>query len=732
MSYSVIALVAQAWPSGWMPLALAGCLLILLGCLAGLLVLCARPRPGADPALSIGADEGAGRLDVEQRKRLLEIAHRLSFSLDLEQALKQICAVSRDLLKSYGCALYFLEADGETLRPVVAIDSPYEEQTLATPLHVDHSFTGQAVKARRGLIFNDAWANPAGHWIPGTPEEKEERVLVAPFLAVGRVLGAMCLNRVGQPFTEEDLVLAEILAAYAATALKNAQAQRDLQREVQERRQAEEKFSIAFRSSPSALSISFLRDGRFIEVNDSFVELAGYTREEIIGRTALDLGLWGDERAREALIREVREKGAARNFEFAFRRKSGETGAGLLSAEVIHLAGEPCILAVTADITERNRLQAQLAQAQKLEAVGRLAGAVAHDFNNLLTAIIGNAELFLATADPQAAGRREMEVIRETGRRAAELTRQLLMLTRRQVTEPALLDLNQVIQGMSQMLFRLVGEDVRCRLALDPQLWAVRADLSQIEQLLLNLVVNAREAMPDGGELTIATANVGDDEGPAPGRYVRLSISDTGVGMSPAVQERIWEPFFTTKADGTGLGLTTVYNVVQSAGGHIRVRSQENSGTTFEVDLPATGEPTEGIEENPAPAAETMPRGQGMILLVEDEAAIRDLAQNALSGLGYQVLAAGSAELALESVRGEEEKIDLVISDVILPGMNGRELVTELKKHHAGMRVRYISGYTDVRVANVDIAGGAGFLAKPFTPMDLAKKVGDLLSGQTF
>ena len=310
------------------------------------------------------------------------------------------------------------------------------------------------------------------------------------------------------------------------------------------------------------------------------------------------------------------------------------------------------MLGVINDITERNRLQAQLLQAQKLEAVGRLAGGVAHDFNNLLTAIIGNAELFLMGADSEAPGYQEVKIIRRTAGRAAELTRQLLALSRRQVMAPTLLNLNNVLKGMSEMLPRLVGEAVQYDLALDPNLRLVKADLSQMEQVVLNLVVNAREAMPDGGALRIATENVVLDEGQIysevePGEYVCLSVTDSGVGMPPAVQEHIWEPFFSTKTTGAGLGLATVYGVVKQLGGYIATHSQEGNGTIFEIYLPVA----EGVAQ-PAPPAEEqdrseMPAGDDTILLVEDEFAIRELAHSVLTELGYRVLAARSAEDAL-------------------------------------------------------------------------------------
>jgi two-component system, cell cycle sensor histidine kinase and response regulator CckA len=376
-----------------------------------------------------------------------------------------------------------------------------------------------------------------------------------------------------------------------------------------------------------------------------------------------------------------------------------------------------------------------LLQAQKLEAVGRLAGGVAHDFNNLLTTIIGNAELFLMAADAGDAGYQEVKVIRRTAGRAAELTRQLLALSRRQVMAPALLNLNNVLKGMSEMLPRMVGGDVQYELALDPNLRLVMADLSQMEQVVLNLVVNAREAMPAGGALRIATENVVLDEGQIysevePGDYVCLSVADSGAGMPPAVQEHIWEPFFTTKSTGAGLGLATVYGIVKQLGGYIATHSQEGRGTIFEIylrvaEVPASLSPP--VED--AESAD-MPTGDDTILLVEDEFAIRELAHSVLTELGYRVVATRSAEDALQRLEQQPLDVDLVLSDVVLPGMSGGELVAELHRRYGAFKVLFTSGYTDDRLTGDDIAGDdAGFLAKPFTPRTLAQKVRAVLDG---
>ena len=742
----------QPWPAWLTPVlcGLAGCCVLFV---AGIAYLW---RQGRAQTRSLRDEVSEARKirdnlqeSRRQQEQLLEAARQVTESLDIRDVLTRIAAAAQEILQSYGCAIYLLKPDGRTLRPVVSLD-PYDSEILNVPLDIDGSFTGQAIIARRGLIFNDAWEDASGHWIAGTPEETEERVMVAPLIVDGEALGAVTLNRIGTLFTPEDLALAETFAVYAGLALKNAQAYDALQREVEERRRvedalrtSEEKFSIAFRSSPGAISISSLEDGRLIDVNDSFVQMTGYSRDEVIGQSVDDLHLWAGEEPYSHLMDRLRERGKITNYDYPFRRQSGAPGDGLFSAEVVELAGELCALGVISDITGRNRLQAQLMQAQKLEAVGRLAGGVAHDFNNLLTAIIGNAELFLLGADTDTLGYQEVQVIRRTARRAAELTRQLLTLSRRQVMDPAPLNLNNVIKGMSEMFPRLVGEDIRYELALDPNLRLVAADLSQMEQVVLNLVINAREAMPDGGALQIVTENVTLDEGQLytevkPGEYVCLSVVDSGVGMTPAIQEHIWEPFFTTKANGTGLGLATVYGIVKQFGGHVATHSQVARGTTFEIYLPVIDRPDRAPPPQIDEQVADLPTGDSTILLVEDEFEIRELAHSVLTGLGYTVLAARSGEDALVRAEQHPGRIDLILSDIVLPDIDGGELVQRLRNRQPDVKVLFTSGYADDRIANADIdtgkAGprapaGAGFLEKPFSPQTLARMVRTALGG---
>ena len=387
------------------------------------------------------------------------------------------------------------------------------------------------------------------------------------------------------------------------------------------------------------------------------------------------------------------------------------------------------------DITERKQLEEQFHQAQKMEAVGRLAGGVAHDFNNLLTAILGSADLVLDSLTPGVPAREELEEIRKAALRAADLTRQLLAFSRQQVIAPTALNPNEVVANMDKLLRRLLGEDVELRTRLTPDLVTVKADPSQLEQVVLNLAVNARDAMPNGGKLTIETQNVELDAAyvrghisAQPGPYAMIAVSDTGVGMDAATQARIFEPFFTTKeiGKGTGLGLATVYGIVKQSGGWIWVYSEPGQGTTFKIYLPRVTEAVPPAAVTPAPPASV--RGSETILLVEDDEMIRNLVQKVLQANGYRVLVAANGRDA-ERVAGQHEgPIHLLMTDVVMPGMNGREVAERLAAARAGVRVLYLSGYTDDAIVHHGVLEpGVAFLQKPFTPAVLGRKVREVL-----
>ena len=485
------------------------------------------------------------------------------------------------------------------------------------------------------------------------------------------------------------------------------------------------------------------RETRITSWNLGARRLLGRTAEEMLRRPLASLFAEGVADPEGMAIRLLDTRLPDR-LETEFRSADGSSidvmaSGSPLSAADGQLDGH---IIVARDITERRRaeveraeLESQFRQAQKMEAVGRLAGGVAHDFNNLLTVIMGRSEFLrqqLPANDPLL---RHVDVITQGAQRAAKLTGQLLAFSRRQVLQPKVLDLNGVIGGMAEMLRRLIGENIVLVTLPAPGLGRVMADPSQVEQILMNLAVNAHDAMPSGGRLTLETSNVVNDEtyvrqhmGARPGAYVMLAVTDTGTGMSAETQARLFEPFFTTKGPGkgTGLGLATVYGIVKQSGGNIWVYSEPGHGTCFKVYLPRVDEATDAAESPDAAGAS--PRGHETILLVEDEPDLRELALEILAMHGYVVLEAAEAGEALRLGEGHTGRIDLLLTDVIMPGMSGRELAVQLTARRPGLRVLYMSGYTaDAMAKHGVLEPEIMFLQKPYSPAALAHKVREVL-----
>ena len=422
-------------------------------------------------------------------------------------------------------------------------------------------------------------------------------------------------------------------------------------------------------------------------------------------------------------------------FETVHRCKDGSVFPVEITANRLEFHGESYGIAFSRDITERKKLEAQFFQAQKMEAVGQLAGGVAHDFNNLLGVILGYSELLLEKQDAAQPQFRQLEEIKKAAKYGASLTRQLLAFSRKQVLEPKVLDLNQLIADMLKMLQRLIGEDVALTFVPTASLGSVKVDPGQIEQVLMNLVINARDAMPNGGKLTIETENVELDQAyfnqhssGTPGPHVLLAVSDTGTGMDADTQARIFEPFFTTKekGKGTGLGLATVYGIVKQSGGYVWVYSEPGHGTTFKVYFPRFAEV--GASEKADIAPKATPQGSETILLVEDAEPLRELTRLFLEGAGYTVLEASSGAEALEKSRGHTGPIHLLVTDVIMPGMSGADLARKLRAERPESGIIFISGYTDDAIAHHGVLeSGVTLLVKPFTRDALTSKVREVL-----
>jgi two-component system cell cycle sensor histidine kinase/response regulator CckA len=481
------------------------------------------------------------------------------------------------------------------------------------------------------------------------------------------------------------------------------------------------------------------RTGIIVWINPAFTRLTGYSSEEAVGRNPRELVRSGvhDATLYEELWTTILA-GDVWSGEMTNRRKDGTlyterqtiTPVKGPDGQVLHF------ISIKQDLSDEKRLEAQFLQSQKMEVVGRLAGGVAHDFNNLLTIINMTADLAaenLRHGDPL---REDFAEIRHAGERAAGLTRQLLAFSRKQILKPGVIDLGALAQDMSGMLQRLIGEDVHLAVTSPHDLGRVKADPGQIEQVIMNLVVNARDAMPDGGKLTIEARDVLIDEssldahpGMHAGPHVMVAVSDTGSGMDAATRARIFEPFFTTKepGKGTGLGLSTVYGIVKQSGGGVWVYSEPGCGTTFKIYLPRISEPLQATTATPAPAART---GIETILVVEDEAPLRKLATRMLRSAGYTVLEAANADAALLVLQRHEQPVHLLLTDVVMPGLNGRELATQLAGTRPEMKVLYTSGYTDDAILRHGVLGdGARFIGKPYSKAGLLAKVRCLLDG---
>jgi PAS domain S-box-containing protein len=498
---------------------------------------------------------------------------------------------------------------------------------------------------------------------------------------------------------------------------------------------AESQFRALFKNSREAVLIAN-DEGVFVDANPAACKLLGVPHEEVVGYTVRDFAAKESDAGDWPMWEQFRKEGRVHQ-PIQLKRPDGTLLDVDFFATANFLPGSH--FSMLHDLTERRKLEGQLQQSQKLEAVGTLAGGIAHDFNNLLTVIIGYSDLSLNSPDNSAPVVRNLEEVIKAAERAASLTRQLLAFSRKQVLQPKVLDLNTVIADIGKMLTRLVGEHIVIRTLSDAGLGRVNADPGQIEQVIVNLVVNARDAMPNGGEITIETANVFLDEEFAschvsvkPGWYVMTTVTDAGQGMDADTLKLIFEPFFTTKelGKGTGLGLSTVYGIVKQSGGNIWVDSQVGIGTTFKVYLPLIDEPVTEV-----PAAEPglpMSRGTETILVAEDEEMMRNLARESLKVHGYTVLESANGAEALAVCKQHDGPIHLLLTDVLMPGMSAADLVRQFRKSRPETRILYMSGYAAPSIADRGILPeGLAFIGKPFTPDSLVRKVGEVLRAQT-
>lgn len=537
------------------------------------------------------------------------------------------------------------------------------------------------------------------------------------------------------------------LSAYPRAALARAAAREQaLEHEIAERRrveaalrESEERYRLIADHTSDLIGLYDLNDSaRRVYASPSHRAMLGYEPSDLAKIAPHDLVHPEDLPAVATYQNQLFEHSTA-TATYRLRHANGSWVWVDSRATIVTNAGQRYALMVDRDVSERKHLEAQLTQSQRLESVGRLAGGIAHDFNNLLTAIMGNTELARDSLPASHPARADIEEIMSSSLRAAELTRQLLAFARKQIIKSHVIDLNRLIRDMDKLLRRLIGEHIELIVLAEPGLWQIRADPGQIEQVLVNLAVNARDAMPTGGTLTIETHNVRLDHDYAhrhisasPGCYVMLAVSDTGSGMDEELQGQIFEPFFTTKAPGrgTGLGLATCYGIIKQHGGNIWPYSEPGHGSTFKIYLPRVEAP---VEEPRLPAAgDDLPAGTETVLLAEDEPSVRTLAARVLRTQGYTVVEAGNGDAALELARAwAGAPFDLLLTDVVMPRMSGKVLAEQIQTLYPASQVLFISGYTDSAIVHHgQLDPGIVFLQKPFSPAALARKVREVLDAR--
>ena len=498
--------------------------------------------------------------------------------------------------------------------------------------------------------------------------------------------------------------------------------------------ESSQKFKAVFENSPITVALTILPGGTFSEINQAFIDMFGYSRDEAISKTTVELGVWLHKAVRDRYLQLLRKNGYVHNFEAEMRRKDGKVIVVLFSGVQLDIAGKPSVLSAVMEITEQKRLQNQLLQSQKMDVVGQLAGGIAHDFNNMLAGIMAAAELLKRRLAGDEKNGKMVATIIEATSRSADLTRELLTFSRKGTGVSNPVRINDAIAAVMSLLERTIDKQILLTSRLEGGNPVIMGDQTQLQNALLNLGINARDAMPQGGALSYATAVRILDESAcrsmgislASGRYLEITVSDSGVGMTKAVMEHIFEPFFTTKmaGKGTGLGLAAVYGTVRSHHGELYVQSEPGAGSVFKIYLPL-------IEEGMPPPAGSgdAVTGNGGILLVDDEKLLRDVGRELLEDLGYTVYLAENGAHALEVFAGHRSDISLVMMDIIMPKMGGKESFKQLREQAPGLRVLFCSGLSrEGTCEDLESLGASGFIQKPYTRSELSRAVAKALN----
>jgi len=664
-----------------------------------------------------------------ERHVISDIVHALNETANLDQLLTRIHKALKRIIPAENCFVALHDPQQDVFQFPFFAD---EFDSAPPPQKVGRSCTAYVFRTGKAHLIPqsefDRLALSGEVELVGSPSPAWLGVpLRTPTATIGVLVVQHYQNE--HAYEQRDLEFLESVGGHIALAIERRRAEEDL-------RKSESMLSLLFENNPLPTWLYDLETLRFVRANQAAARQYGYSQEEFESFDILQIRVESEREKALAHAREMSPNLEEHGF-WQHRNKEGKVFEVELISHEVSYSGRRMRLVVAQDISERRHLELQLRQAQKMEAVGRLAGGVAHDFNNLLMVIKGHTELLLNALSPSDSITRKIEQIDRSADRATTLTRQLLAFSRLQVLQPQIINLNSIVDEMGKLLPRLIGEDIELVLRFDKQLGTIRADASQMEQVIMNLAVNARDAMPSGGKLLIQTCNSELDQTYTashplmkPGSYVQLDVTDTGMGMDDETQSHIFEPFFTTKekGKGTGLGLATVYGIVKQSGGFIWVYSELGKGTSFKIYLPRVNE-KEDQGSPPKPAAE-IPAGTETVLLAEDEQDVREIAREFLESGGYKVIEAKDGKDALALAAANRGKIDLLVTDMVMPGMTGQELAVKLQREHPEVAVVYMSGYSEhaaTEMADADPA--VRLLTKPFSRAAILRTVNEILRG---